>query len=253
MQLGGNAGLLQREIKAGALFRAEAIVIGVHEKCRRRGWEYGQIVGYGAVAEDEKVRPVTLAFHGVGRAPEPQVEFRSGARGQISARREPHEPYSRRIEIPFLRPAADQAHRALRVLERGVDRIVRPFGFRQPVFQHEAGDPDPVQPLRHVVAFFIDGDVRVATTRSNHHGGSGGVLFGGEVHGEGRLMNIRNGAVDDPLAPLDPDLFPCHALRAGSAIRPQIDYGRRSGAERRNQHQADQQESRHINSRHSLL
>ena len=71
MQLGGNAGLLQREVKARALFRAEPIVIGVHEKRRRRGREYGQIVGYGAVAEDEKVRPVTLTIHYVRRAAEP--------------------------------------------------------------------------------------------------------------------------------------------------------------------------------------
>src|SRR5262249_17811701 len=103
VQFSRDSGLLQRGVEIGAALRAEAVVIDVDHKRRRRFGSDLRISRDGAVADDEKIRSIS------------HVELGSGERGERSAGRESHQTDSIRIDMPILRMAAHQRKGALRI------------------------------------------------------------------------------------------------------------------------------------------
>src|SRR6185437_10455220 len=88
------------------------------------------------------------------------VEVRGGRRSEMATRREAPNADALRIDMPFLRPTANDPHRALGILQGSRMVITRP----QPIAQHKRGDAVAVQPLGRIFALVTSGQPAVAAT-----------------------------------------------------------------------------------------
>jgi hypothetical protein len=79
--------------------------------------------------------------------------------------------------MPCLRPAPDQAQGAVGI-GSGVtlDRVGRPLLAREPVFQRECGDAEPVQELRRRLPLGFEHQKTMTTAWHHHDTGAGGIL-----------------------------------------------------------------------------
>src|SRR5262249_8768495 len=109
------------------------------------------------------------------------------------------------IDAPFLGLAADEAHSALRVLERarGRQSLLLPGPPWAAVFDDDAGHPDGVEPLGDFLAMNVPIEGMVAAAWTDQHGDARVLVLRRPINRQRRL-----GDVGDE-----------HARFAGDAIR----------------------------------
>src|SRR5436305_13495753 len=84
------------------------------------------------------VKSGTLTLHRIVRVCFARVVMSRSERCQFATRRKTHDDDVRRIDTPFLGPAAYQPNRTLRICERlYFDLIMRTLLFREPILQNE--------------------------------------------------------------------------------------------------------------------
>ncbi len=125
------------------------------------------------VAENTEIGLAGISIHRIGGCAIPQVEVGCYGRGQVSARRKPHDPYFSRINSTRCRDASHRAHGALTVEHHGWVTIAI---LAEPIFQHESMNTSRLEPPRHLLTFMVHGQPPVSTTRTNHHCRSTGIL-----------------------------------------------------------------------------
>src|SRR5262249_34498552 len=103
-----------------------------------------------------EIRPGTLTLYRVGGLLVSTVEAHARERRQLTARRKPHHPDARRIDVPFSRAAADESNGAPRVGQRVVVHGISRVGLaREAIFEHEGGDAARAQETGDIMTFVV--------------------------------------------------------------------------------------------------
>src|SRR5215472_4387544 len=154
--------------------------------------------------------------------------------------------------MPLLGPSADDTQRALNVLERRFHRITRALAPRQPVLQHKRSDADGVEPLRDIVAFLIDGQMFVATSRAEDDANASIFLLEGQVNSYVGHADKGDAAIDDAvLTALSPSFLDFGGRSRFGGIGPEVD-GQRLGEKRREESEAQNEMRTARSSNHAL-
>lgn len=148
------------------------------------------------------------------------IEARTCEGGQLAACGKTHHSGAMDIDMLLHCPAPHQPNSALRVGKfRSLDRIRRAAFPRQPVFENERRDPVLLEPSGHVVAFMVDPNLAVASTRDNDHRDTARRAGCWQKWRDGRLADMGQHML--ALGSHAHSLGPPWVVRVGSSGRPQ--------------------------------
>ena len=112
------------------------------------------------VAQDQEIRAVADTFYWIIRITLPIVRGGGLDRGQMSTRREPHNPNSVGRQLVGLAQRSNQPDRPLSVEEWKWEWVIR----AQPVFQHKSRDPAGGKPICYLPSFEIAGPSTIGSS-----------------------------------------------------------------------------------------
>ena len=147
-------------------------------------------------------------------APLGRVEQRAGGRREMAAGRAAEQADALRLHAPLRRPRPHRPDGTQRIAQRSGMAV-----FNSPVFEHEDGDPESIQPARDLAALRPHGNADVAATGRVNHRRAVGRACRRRIDRQRRAVDVREPTVAVVL------LGAGVGLEVRHAFGPEVDHG----------------------------